>query len=129
MNPLNNHFLLNAHLCVVTKTKNNIFATLWVNGKVVFVKSCGSLPGMRGSKRYSTVAAELLGKSVFLHLYSFGFRSGQFRILYRFRLNRFSRSFLNGFLLYGRKFFLVTLESSVPIPHSLGLRAKKRRRV
>ena len=48
--------------CILKRKKNNFFITIMKsNGvEVLFSKSCGSLAGVRGSKKYTTVALESL---------------------------------------------------------------------
>ncbi len=118
-------------ICIVKKKKNNFFVTAVRYGmllKVLFVKSCGSLSGIRGSKKHTTVAVESLGKETFLKLFALGFSNASITISFRFRVNKFSRSFCRGFLLYSKLYTKARMESVLKITHN-GLRARKKRRV
>jgi hypothetical protein len=131
---MNNNILVNTpnlkFYCILKRKKNNFFITIMKsNGvEVLFNKSCGSLIGIRGSKKYTTVALESLGKETFLKLFSFGFRNFDLELILRFKIDKFVRSFVRGILLYGKKYVNLNLKVELLTTHN-GLRARKQRRV
>jgi hypothetical protein len=116
--------------CILKKKKNNFFVTIIkANGSdVLFSKSCGSVPGIRGSKKFTTVALESLGRETFLKIFSYGFRDFDMDLILRFKINKFVKSFIRGFLVYGDKYVNLNLKVQLLNLNS-GLRAKKQRRV
>jgi hypothetical protein len=118
--------------CVLKKNKNNfIVSVLEVKDgarKVLFNKSCGSLPGIKGSKKFTTVAVELLGKEIFLELFKKGFKRMRVDIILTFKLDKFVRSFLRGFMLYGKAYVSIFFKLEIIFTHN-GIRARKQRRV
>ena len=117
---------------ILKKKKNNFISSViesTVVGKhLIFNKSCGMLPGIRGSKKYTTVALESLGKESFFVVYEKGCNFLNIDFLLKFRLNKFIRSFLKGFFLY------LTIKNKVRLNYRLvyshnGVRARKPRRV
>ena len=116
--------------CILKKKKNNFFITIMKsNGvEVLFSKSCGSLAGVRGSKKYTTVALESLGKEAFLKMFSFGYRTFDLELILRFKIDKFVRSFVRGILLYGKNYVNLSLKIELLTTHN-GLRARKQRRV
>ena len=131
---MNNNILVNTpnlkFYCILKRKKNNFFITIMKsNGvEVLLNKSCGSLIGIRGSKKYTTVALESLGKETFLKLFSFGFRNFDLELILRFKIDKFVRSFVRGILLYGKKYVNLNLKVELLTTHN-GLRARKQRRV
>lgn len=119
----------NRFYCVFLKKNNNFFVTiLKLNGEVVFSKSCGSLSGIRGSKKFTTVALEYLGKETFLKLFSYGYKDFDLELIIRFKIDKFVKSFIRGLFLYGKNYFNLELKvESLNINN--GLRARKQRRV
>jgi len=121
--------LKNKVYCILKRKENNFFATvLNTNKNVVLSKSCGSLLGIRGSKKFTTVALENLGKELFLKLYGFGYITYDFELILRFKIDKFVKSFLRGLLLYGRGFIKLNLKVE-SLNTNNGLRASKQRRV
>jgi len=118
-------------ICILKKKKNNFFATLMdlKTGLVIYNKSCGSIAGMRGSKRFTTVALELLGKEIFLRLYASNLKYLPLHLILRFKVDKFVRAFVRGFLLYGKKYIKLKISSEFSLSHNDGMRSKKKRRV
>ena len=115
--------------CVLRKKKNNFFATVKkLDSRIIFNKSCGSLTGMRGSKKYTTVAVETLGKETFLKIFALGYKEFMAIVSLRFKIDKFARSFVRGFCLYGKKYMKFKLDCQLNKSHN-GMRAKKKRRV
>lgn len=129
-NLVSNNLNTNIFYCVLKRKKNNFFATIIKeNGRDVLLnKSCGALPGMRGSKKYTTVAVETLGKELFLNLFSLGLGNCNMELVLRSKIDKFSRSFVRGLLLYGKGYVKLQISSEILISHN-GIRAKKKRRV
>jgi len=119
--------------CVLKKKKNNfIINVLEIKGSgksfVLFNKTCGSLPGIRGSKKYTTVALESLGKEIFMKLFKKGHKFMDIELILTFKIDKFVRSFVRGLILYGKNYIRIFLKLEIIYTHN-GIRARKQRRV
>lgn len=118
--------------CILKKNKNNFISSVLESGygkkKVLFNRSCGSLPGIKGSKKYTTVAVELLGKEIFLELFKRGYKQMEIELILTFKIDKFIRSFIRGLMLYGKKYVSLIFKLEIIYTHN-GIRARKQRRV
>jgi hypothetical protein len=116
--------------CILTKHNNNFFSTVLKTNQadVLFYRSCGNLEDIQGSKKSTPVGVEILGKETFIEIFRRGFRDIQLDVVFKFKVDKFARSFLRGVSLYGKPFLEIRVFSDAKLSHN-GLRAKKRRRV
>jgi hypothetical protein len=119
--------------CILKKKKNNFIVNLLEVKEnnasfVIFNKTCGSLPGISGSKKYTSVALESLGKGCFLKLFKKGYKFMDIELILTFKIDKFVRSFVRGLILYGKNYIRIFLKLEIIYTHN-GIRARKQRRV
>jgi len=118
--------------CILKKNKNNFIVTVVESigneKKVVFSRSCGSLVGIRGSKKYTTVALELLGKESFMEFVKRGYKKIGLELVLTFKVDKFVRSFVQGFLTFGKSYAHMFFRLEITFTHN-GVRPRKLRRV
>jgi len=117
-------------VCVLKKKKNNFFATFLIDegSRVLFSRSCGSLEGVSGSKKYTTVTVQSLGQKCFVELFGLGYSKVDLLLILKFKVNKFVKSFVRGLFIYGKNHLYVYVRSQLKNTHN-GLRGRKLRRV
>jgi hypothetical protein len=118
--------------CILKKNKNNFIATVVEIGKnsktVVFNRTCGSLEGIEGAKKFTTVALELLGQESFMEFIKRGYKKVGIDLILTFKVDKFVRSYVKGFLTFAQENLEMLFKLEITWTHN-GVRSRKLRRV
>lgn len=135
------------YFCILTRRNNNFFVTLvqFYTKKVSRVISCGNLEGIEGSKKYTTVSVELLGKALSFQLIKIiiiqlekknqiikknflKIIKSDIIFIFQFSYDKFIKSFLKGIVLECKPYFNFFISFKKKLTHN-GIRFRKKRRV